>query len=57
MKARIAVANPREAYAEWVLPLCWTAILLDGFDLVELGAGLALPLTDQDATHLRAART
>ena len=24
----------------WVLPLCWTAVLLDGFDLFVLGAVL-----------------
>src|SRR5689334_22500393 len=26
--------------ASWVLPLCWTAVLLDGFDLVVLGTVL-----------------
>jgi MFS transporter, AAHS family, benzoate transport protein len=35
-----ATVNARERYAGWVLPLCWTAILLDGFDLVVLGAVL-----------------
>src|SRR4029453_1958466 len=35
-----ASVNPRQQFAGWVLPLCWTAILLDGFDLVVLGAVL-----------------
>ena len=36
----MAPAHARQAYAGWVLPLCWIAILLDGFDLVVLGAVL-----------------
>ncbi|MEV6229316.1 aromatic acid/H+ symport family MFS transporter [Saccharopolyspora shandongensis] len=30
--------------ARWVLPLCWTAVLLDGFDLVVLGSVLPVLL-------------
>jgi MFS family permease len=30
--------------ARWVLPLCWTAVLLDGFDLVVLGTVLPVLL-------------
>ena len=48
MDAGSAVANPREAYAGWVLPLCWIAILLDGFDLVVLGAVLPSLLEFRD---------
>ncbi|WP_344679092.1 aromatic acid/H+ symport family MFS transporter [Saccharopolyspora taberi] len=32
--------------ARWVLPLCWTAVLLDGFDLVVLGTVLPVLLED-----------
>ena len=28
----------------WVLPLCWAAVLLDGFDLVVLGSVLPVLL-------------
>ncbi|MER6989436.1 aromatic acid/H+ symport family MFS transporter [Saccharopolyspora hirsuta] len=31
----------------WVLPLCWTAVLLDGFDLVVLGSVLPVLLESQ----------
>ncbi|WP_189222666.1 MFS transporter [Saccharothrix coeruleofusca] len=31
----------------WVLPLCWTAVLLDGFDLVVLGTVLPVLLQDR----------
>ena len=40
-----------ERHARWVLPLCWTAILLDGFDLVVLGAVLP-SLLDYEAWDL-----
>ncbi|HYP45603.1 MAG TPA: aromatic acid/H+ symport family MFS transporter [Propionibacteriaceae bacterium] len=33
-------ADPRARYAGWVAPLCWLAVLLDGFDLVVLGVVL-----------------
>lgn len=39
------------AYAGWVLPLCWLAILLDGFDLVVFGVVLP-PLLDDKAWGL-----
>jgi AAHS family benzoate transporter-like MFS transporter len=32
--------NPRERRAEWVAPLCWSAVALEGFDLVVLGVVL-----------------
>lgn len=32
--------NPGERYARWVLPLCWTSVALEGFDLVVLGVVL-----------------
>jgi AAHS family benzoate transporter-like MFS transporter len=32
--------NPRERYAKWVAPLCWSAVALEGFDLVVLGVVL-----------------
>ncbi|GAA2830904.1 MFS transporter [Crossiella cryophila] len=35
--------NPRRS---WVQPLCWTAVLLDGFDLVVLGVVLPVLLAD-----------
>ncbi|QUH00132.1 aromatic acid/H+ symport family MFS transporter [Saccharopolyspora erythraea] len=31
----------------WVLPLCWTAVLLDGFDLVVLGTVLPVMLDER----------
>jgi AAHS family benzoate transporter-like MFS transporter len=46
-----ATFTVRQRYAGWVLPLCWTAILLDGFDLVVLGAVLP-SLLDYEAWHL-----
>jgi MFS family permease len=41
----------RTAYTAWVMPLCWTAILLDGFDLVVFGVVLP-PLLDDKAWGL-----
>jgi MFS family permease len=35
-----ATANPRAQYSGWVAPLCWTAVALEGFDLVVLGVVL-----------------
>jgi MFS transporter, AAHS family, benzoate transport protein len=35
-----ATVNPRSGYAGWVAPLCWTAVALEGFDLVVLGVVL-----------------
>lgn len=32
--------NPRAQYAGWVAPLCWSAVALEGFDLVVLGVVL-----------------
>ncbi|MCU1660021.1 MAG: major facilitator superfamily 1 [Pseudonocardia sp.] len=32
--------NPHERYAGWVGPLCWSAVALEGFDLVVLGVVL-----------------
>ncbi|WP_326836127.1 aromatic acid/H+ symport family MFS transporter [Amycolatopsis rhabdoformis] len=32
--------DPRARYARWVAPLCWTAVALEGFDLVVLGVVL-----------------
>jgi AAHS family benzoate transporter-like MFS transporter len=32
--------DPRARYAGWVAPLCWTAVALEGFDLVVLGVVL-----------------
>ena len=40
--------NPREHYAGWVAPLCWTAVALEGFDLVVLG--VVLPSLLQEPT-------
>ena len=39
MTGREAV-DPRAGYAGWVAPLCWTAVALEGFDLVVLGVVL-----------------
>ncbi|MBO0876105.1 MAG: MFS transporter, partial [Pseudonocardia sp.] len=33
-------AIPGERYANWVLPLCWSAVALEGADLVVLGVVL-----------------
>ena len=30
----------------WVVPLCWSAVLLDGFDLVVLGTVIPVLLAD-----------
>ena len=38
--AEPATVNPREQYANWVAPLCWLAVALEGFDLVVLGVVL-----------------
>ena len=35
-----APLNPRAQYAGWVAPLCWSAVALEGFDLVVLGVVL-----------------
>jgi AAHS family benzoate transporter-like MFS transporter len=35
-----SVTNSRERYARWVLPLCWSAVALEGFDLVVVGVVL-----------------
>jgi MFS transporter, AAHS family, benzoate transport protein len=32
--------DPRARYSGWVAPLCWTAVALEGFDLVVLGVVL-----------------
>jgi benzoate transport len=32
-----APTDPRKKYAGWVAPLCWTAVALDGYDLVVIG--------------------
>ena len=40
--------NPRAGYAGWVAPLCWTAVALEGFDLVVLG--VVLPALLQEPT-------
>jgi benzoate transport len=34
------VQNPRARYSGWVAPLCWSAVALEGFDLVVLGVVL-----------------
>ncbi|SDK90356.1 benzoate transport [Actinopolyspora mzabensis] len=38
------VETTSRAGAAWVLPLCWAAVLLDGFDLVVLGSVLPVML-------------
>ena len=40
--------DPRAGYAGWVAPLCWTAVALEGFDLVVLG--VVLPALLQEPT-------
>ena len=35
-----ATVDPRARHAGWVAPLCWTAVALEGFDLVVLGVVL-----------------
>jgi MFS family permease len=35
-----AIRDPRERHVGWVLPLCWAAVALEGFDLVVLGVVL-----------------
>ncbi|GAA4937214.1 putative MFS family arabinose efflux permease [Actinomycetospora succinea] len=39
-------ASPRAATAGWVRPLCWSAVALEGFDLVVLGVVLPVLLRD-----------
>src|SRR5436190_5160234 len=46
MMAAEALLDPRERYAGWVRPLCWTAVALEGFDLVVLGVVLPVLLRD-----------
>lgn len=38
--------SPTRAAARWVVPLCWAAVLLDGFDLVVLGSVLPVLLDE-----------
>ena len=38
----------RERYAGWVAPLCWSAVALEGFDLVVLGVVLPALLEEPD---------
>ncbi|MDT0352546.1 MFS transporter [Pseudonocardia charpentierae] len=45
---RDAAVDPRAGYAGWVGPLCWTAVALEGFDLVVLG--VVLPSLLQEPT-------
>jgi MFS transporter, AAHS family, benzoate transport protein len=40
------VVDPRERHAGWVAPLCWTAVALEGFDLVVLGVVLPALLNE-----------
>ena len=40
------MSNPGR-HRGWVLPLCWTAVLLEGFDMVVLGTVLPVLLEDQ----------
>ncbi|MGS0687628.1 MFS transporter [Nakamurella sp. GG22] len=40
--------NPRAHYAGWVAPLCWSAVALEGFDLVVLGVVLPSLLKEPD---------
>ena len=39
-------AGPRAATSGWVRPLCWSAVALEGFDLVVLGVVLPVLLRD-----------
>ncbi|ATY12672.1 MFS transporter [Amycolatopsis sp. AA4] len=39
--------DPRARPARWVAPLCWTAVALEGFDLVVLGVVLPALLKDK----------
>jgi benzoate transport len=43
----VDVTNPREQHANWVAPLCWMAVALEGFDLVVLGVVLPSLLADK----------
>ncbi|MFD2470537.1 MFS transporter [Amycolatopsis silviterrae] len=38
--------DPRARHARWVAPLCWTAVAIEGFDLVVLGVVLPALLKD-----------
>jgi benzoate transport len=40
------LTGPRAATAGWVRPLCWSAVALEGFDLVVLGVVLPVLLRD-----------
>ncbi|WP_406633448.1 MFS transporter [Amycolatopsis sp. WGS_07] len=39
--------DPRARHARWVAPLCWTAVAMEGFDLVVLGVVLPALLKDK----------
>lgn len=52
MSAQVGIDHT--ARAHWVLPLCWAAVLLDGFDLVVLGSVLPV-LLDKGVWGLTAA--
>ena len=39
--------GPHPQVPRWVAPLCWIAVLLDGFDAVALGAVLPTLLEDK----------
>jgi MFS transporter, AAHS family, benzoate transport protein len=43
---RSAAADPRAAHARWVAPLAWSAVALEGYDLVVLGVVLSPMLRD-----------
>jgi len=43
----MTVLDPRARHARWVAPLCWTAVALEGFDLVVLGVVLPVLLKDK----------
>ena len=50
-QSRSITGSPGARAAMWVAPLCWIAVLLDGFDLVVLGAVIP-SLLDYDAWGL-----
>ncbi|SFR11887.1 Predicted arabinose efflux permease, MFS family [Lentzea waywayandensis] len=41
------LSEEEERVNKWVLPLCWTAVLLDGFDLVVLGTVIPVLLQEK----------
>lgn len=43
-----SASNPRARHAAWVVPLCWAAVALEGFDLVVLGVVLPTLLRGED---------